>query len=269
MSPEEIEREYNNRLAVPEHPKFFERWENDSAYAKRTLACRLDIAYGPDPRQRFDLFPAPGERGLLVFIHGGYWRGLDKKLFAWIAPPFIAAGVSVANVGYRLCPQVRIGDIIDDVVDATNALFAQGVARTNVVVAGHSAGGHLVAALFASPRIAFDTAAIAGGVPISGVFDLEPLQHYSANADLRLDAAEARALSVMRSRPIIPAPLVVAAGGAETSEFQRQSRDFAAAWGSRVRECQILPGYNHFSILDALVERGQPLHEATLNLFVK
>ena len=267
MSPEQVEREYNNRLAVPEHPKFFERWERDSDYARRTLQSRLDLAYGPDPRHRIDLFPAKGARGLLVFIHGGYWRALDKKLFAWIAPPFVAAGVSVANVNYRLCPQVRIGDIVDDVVAAANWLFEHGIARDNVVVSGHSAGGHLTAALFASKTLRFDPKAIVGGVPISGVFDLTPLPFYSANEDLKLDAAEARRLSVMDAKPTVAAPLVVAAGGGETAEFQRQSRDFAAAWGAQVRECQILPGYNHFSILDAFIERGQPLHTATLNLF--
>ncbi len=267
MTPEEIEREYNNRLAVPEHPKFFERWERDSEYARRTLEGRLDLAYGPDPRHRIDLFASKGSRGLLIFIHGGYWRALDKKLFAWIAPPFVAAGVSVANVNYRLCPQVRIGDVVDDVVAAVNWLFAGGIAKRNVVVSGHSAGGHLVAALFASTALPFDASNIVGGVAISGVFDLEPLLHYSANEDFRLDAAQARRLSVMRSKPVVAAPLVVAAGGGETREFRRQSRDFAAAWGAQVRQCQILPGYNHFSILDAFIERGQPLHTSTLSLF--
>jgi len=267
MTPEQIEREYNNRAAVPEHPQFFERWERDSDYVRRTLESRLDLAYGPDPRHRFDLFPAKGSRGLLVFIHGGYWRTLDKKFFAWIAPAYVAAGFDVANVNYRLCPQVNIGEIVDDVVAALNALFAQGIAHANVVVAGHSAGGHLVAAAFASKALRFDAASIVGGVPVSGVFDLTPLPHYSANVDLKLDAESARRFSVMDSKPVIAAPLVVAAGGDETSEFQRQSRDFASAWGAQVRECQVLPGYNHFSILDAFTERGQPLHTATLSLF--
>jgi arylformamidase len=265
--PAVVEREYNNRAAVPDYPKYFDRWEKDSEYARRTLEARVDLAYGPDPRHRIDYFPSKGSRGLLVFIHGGYWRALDKKLFSWIAPPFVAAGVGVANVNYRLCPQVRIGDIVEDVIAAMNWLFGEGIARQNVVVAGHSAGGHLVAALFATDRLHFDTAKIAGGVPISGVFDLEPLPLYSANEDLRLDGPEARRLSVHRLRPTITAPLVVAAGGAETREFQRQSTMFAEAWSPQVRELLLLPGYNHFSILDALVERGQPLHAATLALF--
>ena len=269
-----VEREYNARNTVPEHPGIFARWERDSDFARRTLKCELDLAYGSDPRHRLDLFPAKSPRGVLVFIHGGYWRALDKAMFAWIAPSFVAAGLSVANLNYRLCPQVTIGEIMDDVAAAANWIFADarcreaGAGRVPMVVSGHSAGGHLVAALFSTPRdrLAFDPKSIAGGLPISGVFDLEPLPFYSANEDLRLDAEGARRWSVVQAKPTIAAPLVVAAGGAETAEFQRQSRDFTAAWAPQARECLILPGLNHFTVLDALVERGQPLHQAALAL---
>ncbi|APV48216.1 hypothetical protein BWI17_00070 [Betaproteobacteria bacterium GR16-43] len=267
MTPEQVEREYNNRLAVPEHPKYFARWERDSEFVRRTLTVQPDLAYGPHERQRIDLFPAKDARGLLVFIHGGYWRALDKRMHAWIAPPFVAAGISVANIGYRLCPEVRIGEIVDDVVEATNWLFEQGHAPGRVVIAGHSAGGHLTAAIFASKKLRFDPTRVVGGVPISGVFDLTPLPFYSANSDLRLDDAEARSLGMMDVARTITAPVIVGAGGAETSEFVRQSRDFASAWSPQARECHIIAGLNHFSILDALVERGQPLHRATLKLF--
>lgn len=267
--PISVERDYNSRLAVPEHPRFFERWERDSQFVRSTLEAALDIAYGPDPRHRVDLFPASAPRGLLVFIHGGYWRTLDKSFFSWIAPPFVAAGVSVANVNYRLCPQVRIGQIIDDVIAAANGMLASDSKQKRVVVCGHSAGAHLAAALLCAPRerLSFDPARIAGAVAISGIFDLEPMLHYSANADLRLDAAEARRVSVHDKTPTIAAPLVIAAGELETAGFGRQARLLAQAWASQTRECLILPGLNHFSILDALVERSQLLHSATLALF--
>ncbi|QJR14042.1 alpha/beta hydrolase [Usitatibacter palustris] len=269
--PATVEREYNNRLAVPEHPKFFERWERDSEFARKSLSSRLDLAYGPDPRHRIDLFPAKNPRGTLIFIHGGYWRALDKRMFAWLAPSWVAAGVNVANVNYRLCPQVGLDDITEDVLSATNLLMAQEFTQGPVVVSGHSAGGYQVAALFATPRdrLAFDPARIVGGVSISGLFELEPLLHYSANEDLRLDLDSARRLSLLEARRTITAPLVVAAGGAETSEFQRQSLDFADAWSPQTRTSLILPGLNHFSILDAFIERGQPLHRESLALLEK
>lgn len=273
LAPEVLEREYNNRALVPEHPAFFARWERDSEFVRATLPGTLDLPYGRDPRHRVDLFPAAKARGTLVFIHGGYWRSLDKRIFSWLAAAFVAEGLSVAMLNYRLCPAVHVGDIVDDVVAGMNWLFAHapahGVPMERVAVAGHSAGGHLVAALFAAPRerLAFDPARIVGGVPVSGIFDFSHLRHHSFNADLRLDDAQVKALDLYDKRPVIAAPLVVAAGADESAEFQRQSRLIAGAWGTQVRSLLLLPGLNHFSVVDALAERGNRLHAATIGLF--
>lgn len=273
LTPAWVEREYNNRDLVPEHLEFFTRWEKDSGYVRATLPARLDLPYGSDPRHRIDFFPAKASNRLLVFFHGGYWRGLDKRMFAWLAPAWVAEGVSVALVNYRLCPAVGIADIVDDAIAAVNwiAIHAplHGAGADRMVLCGHSAGAHLVGAVFAasSECFAFDPARIAGGVPISGVFDFSPLPLFSGNADLRLDAARARALDLHDKRPTIPAPLVVAVGGAESGEFIRQSRLLANRWAAQVRSLHVLPMQHHFSILEALAERGQPLHAATLSLF--
>jgi arylformamidase len=135
-------------------------------------------------------------------------------------------------------------------------------------VSGHSAGGHLVAALFATPRsrLAFDPKRIAGGVSLSGVFDFEPLRHFSFNADFKLDEAAVGRLNLYDKRPVIQAPLVVAAGADESSEFRRQTQLLAAAWPT-VSSTLVLPSLNHFSIVDAFTERSQPPYEATLALF--
>ncbi len=267
-----IEREYNNRALVPDHPAYFTRWENDSAYVRSTLRCEVDVPYGPDARHRIDLFPAANSRGTLVFIHGGYWRSLDKSVFSWLASSWVAAGVSVAIPNYRLAPHVAIEDIVEDAIAATNWLFLNGVkhsiATERVVLSGHSAGGHLAAAIFATPwsRLKFDPARIVGGVPFSGVFDFAPLLQHSYNTDLKLDTASAARLGLIDKKPTLAAPLVAAAGAAESSEFQRQSRELAHAWQPQAR-LLLLPGLNHFNIVDAFAERGQPLYNATLALF--
>ncbi len=151
-----VEREYNNRDLVPDHPRIFERWERDSGFVRETLAGQFDLAYGPDPRHRVDLFPARGSDRLFVFFHGGYWRGLDKRMFAWLAPAWVAEGVSFALVNYRLCPAVRIADIVEDAAAATNWIAgnspSHGAGARRIVLAGHSAGGHLVGAMFAQAR---------------------------------------------------------------------------------------------------------------------
>jgi arylformamidase len=273
LTPEFVEREYNNRALVPDHPAYFARWERDSQFVRSTLPCEIDLAYGPDPRHRIDLFPAAGSRGTLVFIHGGYWRSLDKRMFAWLAASWAAAGVSVALPNYRLCPGVRIDDIVDDAIAAVNWVALNGrqhgLATGRMVLSGHSAGGHLTAALFAAPlaRLQFDPACIAGGAPISTVVDFEPLLQFSANSDLRLDAAAARRLALHDKKPTLAAPLVIAAGAGESSEFQRQSRLLAQAWRPQVKALHLLPGHNHFSVVDAFAERGQPLYDDTLSLF--
>jgi arylformamidase len=274
FTPEFVEREYNNRALVPEHPQIFSRWERDSEFVRATLPGKLDVAYGPDARHRFDLFPAgPKARGTLVFVHGGYWRSLDKKMFSWLAAAWNAEGIHVAMPNYRFAPGVRIDDIVEDMICATNWLFAHGarhgVTTDRVVVSGHSAGGHLTAALFATPlsRLAFDPARIVGGVPLSGVFDFAPLRQFSFNSDFRLDAPAVQRLSLLDKPPTVAAPLVVAAGAAESSEFQRQSRDLAAAWSPQVRSLLLLPGLNHFTLVDAFAERGHRLFSATLDLF--
>ena len=272
MTPDFVEKEYNNRALVPGHAAYFERWARDSEYVRRHQPAALDLAYGPDPRHRIDLFPAPDAVGTVVFIHGGYWRSLDKDMFAWLAAPWAAAGMHFATLNYRLCPAVKIDGIVDDVVAAMNWLFAnapgRGVAMDRVVVSGHSAGGHLTAALFATPaeRLAFDRARIVGGVPLSGIFDFAPLRLFSFNADFGLDEAAVARLSLLDKRPTLRAPLVVAAGGAESSEFRRQSRALADAWRGQVRELLLPPGIDHFSIVDAFAERGQPVFESTRGL---
>jgi arylformamidase len=275
LAPQFVEREYNNRALVPDYAAYFARWEQDSRYVRKTLACEIDLPYGPDARHRVDLFPAADARGTLIFIHGGYWRSLDKSMFSWLAASWVAAGVNVAMPNYRLCPGARIEDIVEDAIAAANWIAlhgpAHGVSTERMVVSGHSAGGHLTAALFAAPRaeLQFDPARIAGGVPISGLVDFEPLLQFSYNADLRLDREAVERLNLYRRKPIITAPLVVAAGAGESSEFRRQSELLAQAWAPQVRKLMILPGLNHFSVVDAFAERGQPLYEEALGLLAR
>jgi len=272
LTPQFVESEYNNRARVADHGDYFARWERDSQFVRATLLGHLDLAYGPEARHRIDLFPAARARGLLVFIHGGYWRSLDKAMFSWLAASWVAGGIGVAIPNYRLCPAVRIEQIIDDVVAALNWLFAHGarygLATERVVLSGHSAGGHLTGALFAQPRarLTFDPARIVGGVPMSGLVDFEPLLHSSFNADFCLDPEAVSRLNLYDKRPTLAAPLVIAVGGDESSEFKRQSRLLAHAWSAQAKALLVLDGRNHFSIVDAFAERGQPLYDSALAL---
>lgn len=144
-----LDAQLNLRARWPHHPEVFARWATASALAREQIPRRLDVSYGPSPGETFDFFPAagPGPAPLLIFIHGGYWQALDKGDFSYLAPPFVEAGVAVASLNYDLAPRVGIGVMVEQ-IDRAVACLAQraaelGCDRTRLVIAGHSAGGHL------------------------------------------------------------------------------------------------------------------------------
>jgi arylformamidase len=270
------EREYNLRAAFPDHPQWFARWAGDSAAAREHLEARLNLRYGRAPGQTIDLFPGAGSRGTMLFIHGGYWRALDKSDHSFVAPPLVARGIGVAVINYDLCPQVSIARIVEQCREAVAWLRREGprygMAAQRLVVAGHSAGGHLAAMLVATDWPAHGVPdALAGAVAISGIFDLEPLLEVSINGDLKLDAAQARALSPVHLRPRVAVPVVLAAGADETNAFIRQSWLLWERWS----ECHppghhgplLIAARHHFSVLTDLGDPTSALSRALLALF--
>ena len=255
-----LEREYNNRALVPEHPAIFEKWRTDSAAFRAQADAEIDVAYGDAALQRLDLFHAPNARGTVVFIHGGYWRSLDKSDFSFVAAPFVANGISVAMINYRLCPAVTVTDVVDDCRAAFMWLIANGRAHhmptARISLTGHSAGGHLVSMLFATDwhSRGIDANCIIGGAALSGVFDLAPLLRCSMNDDLRLDTASARALSPIQLASQIEVPLYLAAGGDESAAFTSQTRQLHRVWPANCAVAEIVASRNHFTIVEELAQ---------------
>jgi len=276
-TPEFVERGYNNRAAVPEHPQHFADWAARSRATIAALAPRRDVRFGPNPKETLDLFlPATPARGTLAFFHGGYWRALDKADHAFVAEPFVAAGYAVAVVNYDLCPAVTIATIVDECRRAIAWLVKEGPAHgapSPLVASGHSAGGQIVAMLLATDwrHYGLDAAPIAGGVSLSGVHDLEPLVLSTMNADLKLDEREARAVSPVHHAPTTRAPLFVAAGADETSEFLRQAALMFEAWPDNrppgMTAPRFYPRRNHFTVLLEYADPDSDLTRATLALF--
>jgi arylformamidase len=276
LPAEFVEREYNLRAAFPDHPQWFARWAADSAAARGRLDAHLDVRYGSGPKQTMDLFPAANARGTLLFIHGGYWRALDKADHSFVAPPLVAGGVGVAVLNYDLCPEVGIARIVDECREAVVWLQREGprhgLAMQRLAVSGHSAGGHLAAMLVATDWRARGLPAdpIAGAVAISGVFDLEPLVQVSFNIDLKLDAGRAYLVSPIHLQPRAPVPVLIAAGAEETSEFIRQSWLLWERWPEchppRRRGPLFIPGRHHFSVVTDLGDPASELVQQTLAL---
>ncbi|HEV2956664.1 MAG TPA: alpha/beta hydrolase [Xanthobacteraceae bacterium] len=247
-----LDAAYNNSAAVADSQEWVARWRARSAEIRAEPTARLDIVYGARPRAKLDYFPA-GRAGapLFVFIHGGYWQRNDKDGFAFVADGPRPHGIDVALVGYTLGPQARIADIVGEMRAALTFLAAKagdfGFDAARIFVGGWSAGGHLTAAVCDHP-------AFCGGLPISGIFDLEPIMLNYLNEKLALDAAEVKAMSPLRTLPKPGGPLHVSVGGAELPELQRQSRDYAAAAQTRGQSVRlsVLAGHHHFSIMDEL-----------------
>lgn len=256
----DYEKEYDNRARVPEHPEIFARWHREAeAYRAAAHDAQLGIAYGPSPRQFMDLFPAKDDDApLAMFIHGGWWRTLHPSEFSQMAGGLNARGITVAIVGYDLCPQVPIATIIEQMRSACLYLWRKHKKR--IFVFGHSAGGHLAACMLAQDWKAFAADAPADLVPaaysISGVFDLAPLTHVSQNADLRLDAEEARRVSPLHWKAPAGRSLDAVVGGIESSEFLRQSHIIVDGWGARgvTTRYEEIAGANHFTVLDPLTD---------------
>lgn len=277
LTRDAVERGYNNRAAVPDHPHWLEQYSARSESAIEVLRPALDVRYGPNPKETLDLFvPAGPARGTFMFIHGGYWRALDKSEHAFVAPPFVAAGFAAAVINYDLCPQVSIATIIGECRRAVTWLAREGPqqgAPAPLVIGGYSAGGHLTAMLWATDwrDAGLGRTPFVGGVSLSGLHDLEPMVRFSYNSDIRLDDAEAQRLSPVNCAPTTDAPLVLAVGADETSEFLRQTQLLWDAWPRNrpagTRAPMQIAGRHHFSAVLDYTDPASALTQATLALF--
>jgi arylformamidase len=272
----DYEKLYNPRTTIPDFADYFARWTASSAHARASERCYLDVPYGPSAAETMDIFqPRGASRGLLVFIHGGYWRMLDKKDQSFIAPAFTAAGVTVAIPNYALCPTVTIDELVRQVLQATAWAYRNGVnfgaPAGNLYVAGHSAGGHLTAMMLAArwPVFAADLPkkVVRGGLSLSGLYDLRPIMKVaSVNTSVRLTSALVDRVSPAFMPPATDAPLHTAVGEHENRGFHDQNKIIAAAWKSVHRSDIACPGLHHFSILDEFGRSGSTLHRATLGM---
>ena len=264
-SAQELDVQYNKRAEVPHHQSYFLRWQEDSARARRSTDNKEGIAYGTNERETVDVFPAhQAHAPVVVFIHGGYWQAMDKSYFGFIAPPLVERGFTVAVVNYPLCPAASLSDIVRSLRWAMIYLY-RNIANYNgdrdrFHLIGHSAGGHLTALLLATAWPNLDSALPAdmlkSGIGVSGVYQLEPLRHTNINQALNMSQAEIDDLSPVNLPPPLAGEMALFVGGDESDEFKRQSKLFATTWakGDFSTRYDVLPGRNHFSILDELTD---------------
>lgn len=274
--PEWLDAQYNNRARVPERPAILRYWADASAAAFERPDWVLDVAYGEHASERLDILPARTGAPVFIYIHGGYWRALDKRDHAFIAPPLHAAGAMVVQLNYALCPAVGIEHIVMQMVQALGWVYRHaeehGGDRERIVVAGHSAGGHLATML-----LACDWRAVASDLPrdlvksalsISGVYELEPLRHAPfLAADIGLTEASALRLSPLWMQAPATGSLVTIVGADESEEFLRQADAMSAAWGPHVVVAnERVIGKNHMSVLNDLADPTSSTYAHALSL---
>lgn len=245
---------YANGPHIPGGADYPARWAADAAAFRATATLR-DGIFWPEGRPK----------GLLAFIHGGWWVSFSPETWSHLAAGAVARGWAVALPGYTLAPGARIAAIGRQVAAGIEA--AAGLVEGPLVLSGHSAGGHLCARMLCdgglSPAV---QARVARSVPISGLFDLRPLMGLAVNEKLRLDEAEAQAESPLLRRPAVRAPMTVWVGADERLPFLWQSRAMANVWAglgvpTRLHEA---PERHHFDVVGEMAEADSDLTEALI-----
>lgn len=248
------ERAYWNGAFIPGSEALPALWQAEAA-AFRAGARMQDIAYGPHDRQRVDLFlPESTPRGLMVFVHGGYWLAFGRRDWSHFAGGALARGWAVAMPEYRLAPEVGLDAITADVRAAIAATRPH--VPGPLVVTGHSAGGHLSARM----GCADGPSDVARVVPISPLADLQPLRATEMQKDLGI--TDHIAASESPARLPLTTQAHVWVGGAERPSFLWQARVLAEAWAC---PWTVDPGRHHFDVIGGLRDPASPLMAALLD----
>ncbi len=266
---EELDAQYNLRVLFPDAASLYEAFcARESEKVREDLAHHLDVPFGPTLAEHVDLYPAGEDAPVLIYVHGGFWALRTSKEFGFVARGPVSEGVATVVTNYALCPAVTI----DEIVRQTRAAVAWtyenarsfGGDPERIHVAGHSAGGHLVAMLLATDwggDYGLPAEVIKSATVISGLFDLAPFPYTFLQPKLQLTWDQVRRNSPILHVPAAAPPILVAYGEDETDEFKRQSEGFLGAWKENglSGERLVLAGKNHYDVIDGFLDPASPL----------
>ena len=271
--PDEMEYQYNPRESVPEYPELAKVRAAQAQKVRAAAKSWLNVSYGNSPRETLDIYAADKPGGpVLVYIHGGYWRSGSKEDNCNFVPTFTKRGATVVLVEYDLCPQVTVTDIVRQ-TRASIAWVAKNIMRysgdpARLYVSGHSAGGHLTAMALAHDWTKESLApdCIKGAVATSGVFDLDMVMQISVQEQVRMTAEVAKLNSPFMNPPKVKCPLVVAVGGAEPKGWQQMSEDYFNYCKQQGMNAEylVVPGANHYTMSEKLLDETNPLTQAMI-----
>ena len=254
---EELDKQYEHRHIVPNMEEFTSRNQAEGKRMRETLPARLDVPYGPHPKQKLDIYTVTRARApIAVNFHGGRWQLNSRELSAQAAEAFTQTGIVFVNAGFRQVPDFRMDQLIEDARNAVAWAYKNaeslGANPDRLFIVGQSSGAHMGGMMVVTDwtKLGLPRDAVKGGLLVSGMYDLEPVRLTFRNAAVKLDVAEAERNSPIRHIPQNGCPIVLGYGALESDEFKRQSRDFAAAWRKAGNPCELveMPGHHHYSL---------------------
>lgn len=256
----DIERHFNPRVAVADAAERIAGWTARSEALANRTGIERDIRFGPGDNATFDLHLTRVDAPTAIFVHGGYWRALDKADVVFAADGLAGGGLNVVNLNYDLCPTLSLSALNQQIAAAirfiTDEADRLGLGTGPFFVVGHSCGAHAAALAAATPGLADR---LTGIVALSGIYDTRALLHTTVNDDLRLDDEEAARLNVLAVRPRLGMRVLCVVGGEEPSAWIGESRAYhahALALGADSR-FEVLDGEDHFSMFEACCDPDQ------------
>jgi len=273
-----LDLQYNNRAAVGDFRDYVDQWTKESIDFTLGSRCHLNVPYGTHPRETLDIYLPDDHVGLarvMIFFHGGYWQAMNKSVFSFIAKSFTEQGFVTVMPNYPLSPEVSVKEIVKSCRKSIawlsfNADRYGGNPRL-LHLAGHSAGGHLVAMMLSSAWKDYGSdvqKSIYSACSLSGLFELEPIRLSYLNEKLKINKDEIEEISPFYHRPTTPIPFLAAVGEEESEEYHVQTQEFANRWhehGAKA-EAMIVPKTNHFSILDAFCDQESELRKKLIKM---
>lgn len=254
LSPVERERQFSPRLAVPDADQWLAAWAARSAELDPDLGGVRDIRYGPGPKQTFDVFAPTEPAPLIVFIHGGYWRALDKSDHGFVVDGLMRSGFGVVNVNYDLCPTVTLSELNRQIGSAIRQIASRGdalgVGGGRFFIMGHSAGAHAAVLAAADEKLA---GYLKGVIAVSGIYDTQAVAEISVNEDVRMSTYEAHALNALAMKPDRNITIMCSVGALEPAAWIGQSIAYNAMAKIHSKDCtlDIVADCHHFSVLEA------------------
>ena len=276
LTKNDLERHYNPRVAVPNAQDYIDDFIERSDNARKKINGSYDIRYGDKPKQTLDLHLPQDENNppLLVYIHGGYWRAIDKNDHSFVTLPYLKKGIAVSNLNYDLCPSVTLDEIVNEIIEAFQFIINKSYdwQTSGIFLIGHSAGAHLVAELLGRPFFDRETeeSKVKGAILLSGIYEPEVVLGLDVNEDIRLNDKIASDCNVMRKPPLTKSPIMICVGGDEPEGWIDQSRRYAEVCRSQNLsvDFQIVEDANHFSLLDHAMNSDFNLNQKIID-FIK